>query len=575
MVFFSGTIMKYIRLFILLLMREVSAYNLAIIRIVFGILMIVDTVHERGLASAETRWNDPLRCRFPLFHSLKPLPFQWMCFVYFCMLTGAFGIVIGYKFKFSSFTYLVGYVYILLLDKSYWNNHSYLFALITFLLMFSDASAVWSIDSYINGEREKIKFVNYFVIRFQVSLVYFYAGLKKANSEWIGGHSMYFLSEHWVFASFRFLLSNGDIDLYVVHWGGFLIDISVGVLLLIDKTRNIGYVFCALFNLMNSRMFSIGMFPYVMLAVLPIYSSPDWPLKFIRFLFGRKRSTKQLNTHIAHKNLHITAKEVFWCALVSIYIVIQLFLPFSHHFTQGYNTWTNGLYGYSWDMMLHNWKVYSKRITLIANDGKTRMNINVDNWTPNDRWTHHADMLKQLATCVQQRFESKGFNNVQLYFDIWISLNGRFIQRVYDPKVDLVKAEWSPFRKPNWVLPIIQQLTEWRQKLKQLDAHVPDNTEFAFFADFPGFEVINYVGPHVHNAKLQALSGWAVVHIENDERRVLSRGDEIKLCTSCYHSIRTIKSDPFCFAYIYNLKINAENRSAVCIASKHNAYHKR
>lgn len=30
---------------------------------------------------------------------------------------------------------------------------------------------------------------------------------------------------------------------------------------------------------------------------------------------------------------------------------------------QGYNNWTNGLYGYSWDMMVHNWSTQHIRIT--------------------------------------------------------------------------------------------------------------------------------------------------------------------------------------------------------------------
>ena len=38
-----------------------------------------------------------------------------------------------------------------------------------------------------------------------------------------------------------------------------------------------------------------------------------------------------------------------------LFISLQCFLPYSHGITQGYNNWTNGLYGYSWDMMVHSW----------------------------------------------------------------------------------------------------------------------------------------------------------------------------------------------------------------------------
>jgi len=29
-------------------------------------------------------------------------------------------------------------------------------------------------------------------------------------------------------------------------------------------------------------------------------------------------------------------------------------MPYSHFITRGYNTWSGGLYGYSWDMMVLN-----------------------------------------------------------------------------------------------------------------------------------------------------------------------------------------------------------------------------
>lgn len=40
-----------------------------------------------------------------------------------------------------------------------------------------------------------------------------------------------------------------------------------------------------------------------------------------------------------------------------------------HLFSQGYNNWTNGLYGYSWDMMVHSRSHQHVKITY--RDGKT------------------------------------------------------------------------------------------------------------------------------------------------------------------------------------------------------------
>lgn len=56
-----------------------------------GMLMALDITQERGLSHLDYKYLDgaPV-CRFPLFNFLKPLPMDWMFFVYFVMLLGEF-----------------------------------------------------------------------------------------------------------------------------------------------------------------------------------------------------------------------------------------------------------------------------------------------------------------------------------------------------------------------------------------------------------------------------------------------------------------------------------------------------
>lgn len=58
--------------------------------------------------------------------------------------------------------------------------------------------------------------------------------------------------------AFRIFLSTERIDFLIVHWFGFIFDLSVGFWMLLEKTRIPSMVFCAAFHLMNSRLFSIG-----------------------------------------------------------------------------------------------------------------------------------------------------------------------------------------------------------------------------------------------------------------------------------------------------------------------------
>jgi len=56
-------------------------------------------------------------------------------------------------------------------------------------------------------------------IRVQVFIVYFFAGIKKMDADWLNGYSMWNLSEHWIFAPlksvFLYNIRRGfNIDLY-------------------------------------------------------------------------------------------------------------------------------------------------------------------------------------------------------------------------------------------------------------------------------------------------------------------------------------------------------------------------
>ncbi len=125
-----------------LLNRPEDPASLAAFRILFGLVMIIDIPNERGMAEADQSF-DPARCHFPLFDFLKPLPSEWMVIVYAVMFVGAVGIMLGLLYRISCLLFLVPYWYLFFLDKTSWNNHSYLYGLIAFQLLFYDANRYW------------------------------------------------------------------------------------------------------------------------------------------------------------------------------------------------------------------------------------------------------------------------------------------------------------------------------------------------------------------------------------------------------------------------------------------------
>ncbi|XP_023227590.1 vitamin K-dependent gamma-carboxylase-like [Centruroides sculpturatus] len=560
-----------------LLNRPCDPSSLAVMRIFFGIVMILDIPDERGLSIADSRWGDPLKCRFPMFDSISPLPLKWMCMVYLLMLTGAFGIMIGAFYKLSCLLFLIPYWYLFLLDKTRWNNHSYLYGWLGFLLFLSDANKCWSFDGWWNLKHNHthVPLWNYTLLRGQIFLVYFIAGLKKMDKDWVQGHSMPYLSTHWVFNVFKFVLTEDQIDKFIVHWGGFIFDLTIGFFLFFDQSRPLGLIFCLTFNLMNSQIFQIGMFPYMMIASIPIFYPCDWPKTFLDKMpqwFKYITLHKQLPNYNQNCIYAINEKTPKKCAKkkenfkikfqhkivtggVCLFFLIQGFLPYSHWLTKGYNTWTQGLYGYSWDMMIHNWKFVHTKITVINRKTNDYLYIDPEAWTDSWRWPRHADMVKQFANCIQQRIHQLyNISDIEMYIDVWMSLNGRFTQRIYDPTVDILRADWSPFREVTWVLPLLTELSDWRNKLIETENHLFDQSEYldvVFVADFPGFYLINYVEEDLGNTTLQILKGEVAVEFPNGNKVHLTESDILQMPVGEFHKVIPLKHSPVCYMYIY------------------------
>ncbi|KAF3849167.1 hypothetical protein F7725_015664 [Dissostichus mawsoni] len=481
-----------------LLNRPSDPASLGIFRCLFGLLMVIDITQERGLSHLDYKFMDG---------APPPLPLDWMYLVYVVMFFGALGIMLGCFYRLSGLMFISSYWYIFFLDKTAWNNHSYLYGLIGFQLTLMEGNRYWSIDGLRRPSirNAQVPLWNYTILRTQIFIVYFLAGIKKLDADWVEGYSMSYLAHHWLFDPFKVILPVELINLLVVHGGGLILDLSAGYLLFFDATRPYGIFFVSYFHCMNSQLFSIGMFSYTMLATSPIFCYPDWPRRFFArfpaFLSAvlpitstdpqpstpiQSTSTERQETPTVPKASKIRLKHKLGAIFTILYIMEQFFLPYSHFITQGYNNWTNGLYGYSWDMMVHSRSHQHVKITY--KDGKTGEigYLNPGVFTQSRRWKDHGDMLKQYGTCLNEFLPRYNISEPEIYFDIWVSINERFQQRIFDPRVDVVKADWSPFRPNTWLMPLLVDLSPWRTKFQEIEGSLDNQTDIVFIADFPG-----------------------------------------------------------------------------------------
>ncbi|KAG6463018.1 hypothetical protein O3G_MSEX013604 [Manduca sexta] len=444
----------------------------------------------------------------------------------------------------------------------------------------------------------------------------------------------------------RLFLTVPQTDYIIVHWFIFVFDLTVAVWMMLARTRPIAMVFCALFHLMNSRLFTIGMFPWVCLATMPLFYSFDWPkqvlLKFevVLHILSEATSKKMNNATLCESNREInddkqlndstsglnndknsedyegaskkptdefdyntikdgltnsdlnesnaevteeinnvqhsdkkdqikykTANEKRTTYIILFYVFIQGFLPYSHFITKGYNNWTDGLYGYSWDMMVHTWDVQSVVVKIVDNNNHKELYVDPYIYTLNDRWSRHGDMVYQYAKCLKEKllmeFKHQSnrllSENISIYIDVWCSMNGRFTQRMFDPNSDILKVNWSPFQRIPYLLPLLDESLAWRQRLDAIRKNVyswNNYSDVIFFADFPGYYQEKYIPEELYNVTLTVLEGTVIFEPEVTNFLIgqsyqLTNEDYVHVKAGNFHKVINIGKSPAFYMYTF------------------------
>ena len=67
------------------------------------------------------------------------------------------------------------------------------------------------------------------------------------------------------------------------------------------------------------------------------------------------------------------------------------------------------------------------------------------------------DMILEYAHYLGDTFKKRGFNDVSVYADSYVTLNGRPSKRFIDPKVDLYKQK-NDLKHKTWIIPIKDEI---------------------------------------------------------------------------------------------------------------------
>jgi len=431
-----------------LLFKHIDNSALIVFRIIFGLLCFLESVGAIFTGWVTRTLVDPkFTFSFIGFEWLQPLPGNWM-YVYYSIM-GLFGllIMVGYKYRFSIIAFAIMWSCTYFMQKASYNNHYYLLILLSFIMAFQPANKYASVDARINPAIKSISLPSwckwFFVL--QLFIMYTYASIAKLYPDWLDFTFPKLLlkgKENYPLAG-AFL--QNEFMPYFIAYGGILFDGLIIPLLLFKRTRKYAFMASIFFHLFNSFVFQVGVFPYLSLAFTLFFFEP----KTIRNIFLKK---KALYTEAEVITPNYNRPLI---AIASIYFIIQMALPLRQHFIEDNVLWTEEGHRLSWRMMLRSKRGYAT-YKVMDKKTKTTQTINLDHYLSRKQKNiacTKPDVIWQFAQRLKRDFKEKG-QDISVFVDCKISVNGRPFKTLVDPNVDIANVKWDAFKHNDWLLPL-------------------------------------------------------------------------------------------------------------------------
>jgi hypothetical protein len=409
-------------------------------RVLFGITMCVSLM--RFIAYG---WIDDFFVR-PSFH-FKYWGFGWVevlprseMHALFWILAGLAAMVaLGLWFRVAAFAFALGFSYLQLCDATTYLNHYYLASLLAFLLALSPAKSTHPIPA-----------AWLWLFRFQVGVVYTFAGLGKASSDWLV-HSQplgIWLGSRTDMPILGPLFAH-EWAAPLMSWAGFLFDTTIAWWLLARRTRPYAFAAVVVFHVVTRLLFPIGMFPFIMVTCALVFFAPDWPRK----LLGRVSSRVQALPAVAAPVV-VSRWARPLLALGVAYAALQVALPLRYLAYGGNVLWHEQGMRWSWRVMVRE---KNGSVTYVVRQTESGRVWHVAprsylNRIQEREMSAQPDLILQLAHHVRDDFERRGLGPVEVRVDATASLNGRRRARLVDPDVDLARVRDS-LAPAAWIAP--------------------------------------------------------------------------------------------------------------------------
>lgn len=429
------------------LISPIHAAPFVSFRILFGLLMAISVIRFVYLGWIDDHYLEPLfHFHYYGFSWVKPYSPFFVYAAHGVLLLSSIGLMLGKWYRLSAILLFLSFTYTELLDLTYYLNHYYFVTLITFLLIFiPKPSSQFTLPRWC-----------IWIFRFQLSLVYIYAGLAKINYDWL---IQALPLKIWLPAQSSIpVLGNllaHPFTPYVFSWFGMIYDCLIVFFLWWKPSRPLAYLAVIVFHVLTGLLFQIGVFPIVMIASTLIFFSNEWHIRFLKRvqqfpLFGKLISTE------TKEQINQIPKSIYTNAIVlflSIYISFQALFPWRYLLYPGNLFWTEEGYRFSWRVMLMEKAGTAKFYVKDGVSGREGEVVNSDflNGHQEKQMSMQPDMILQFAHFLGEYYKNNGVANPQVRAEVYVTLNARPSKLLINPQVNLMNIEDS-FKPKSWII---------------------------------------------------------------------------------------------------------------------------
>ncbi|HEY5926844.1 MAG TPA: HTTM domain-containing protein [Kofleriaceae bacterium] len=431
--------------------RPTDIASLAAFRIIFGAVMAGGIVRFLASGQLPKIYGEPkFFFTYPGFSWVQPWSVDGMYVHYSVLALLALAIMLGAWTRIACALFALGFAYTQLIDVTNYLNHHYLVVLVAAQLALLPAHRAWSVDVQRRPELACSTVPAWIVwlVRFQIGVVYVFAGLAKAKADWLlHGQPL----NAWLAARTETPIIGRFFDepnvALAMSWAGFLFDTTIVIWLSWARTRVPAYVVLIVFHGLTGYLFMIGMFPIIMTSAALIFFSPSWPRVLLRRI-GLARFAEPRGS--ALPPLSARTRRIVEAA-IAIHVVVQLALPLRHFVYPGPVLWNEDGMRFAWHVMIRE---KHGAVNFIAEvDGGKRVEVPPSaylTWRQEREMGSQPDLILQLARRIGSDLRAKGYTGVRVYAVTNVSLNGRPSSPLIDPTVDLLGVRDLGAR--DWVL---------------------------------------------------------------------------------------------------------------------------